>query len=91
VAVFKQVIATDGILEKVAIDKSSANLAALKSMNVFQKFAKGNRLIKILQVKYLNNTSKRTVISSRRSPGSCLVSKLSIPLVPHFRESKSPT
>ena len=52
---FKKAIDTNGPPEKVVIDKSGANLAALQWTNVLLKFAKNNRLIQILQVKYLNN------------------------------------
>ena len=52
---FRQAIATNGIPEKVVIDKSGSNLAALRWTNVLLKCAKGSRLIQILQVKYLNN------------------------------------
>lgn len=52
---FKKAIDTNGVPQKVVIDKSGANLAGLNWTNVMLKFATGNRLIQILQVKYLNN------------------------------------
>ena len=39
----------------MAIDKSDANLAGLLWTNVMLKFTSDSKLIKILQVKYLNN------------------------------------
>jgi putative transposase len=52
---FKQAIDNNDVPDKVVIDKSSANLAGLLWTNVMLKFATGSKLIKILQVKYLNN------------------------------------
>jgi putative transposase len=52
---FKQAINTNDVPDKVVIDKSGANLAGLLWTNVMLKFENGSRLIKILQVKYLNN------------------------------------
>jgi putative transposase len=52
---FKQAIDTNDVPNKVVIDKSGANLAGLLWTNVMLKFANGSKLIKILQVKYLNN------------------------------------
>ena len=52
---FKQAIDNNDVPDKVVIDKSGANLAGLQRTNVMLKFANGNKLIKILQVKYLNN------------------------------------
>lgn len=52
---FKQAIDNNDAPDKVVIDKSGANLAGLQRTNVMLKFAEGNKLIKILQVKYLNN------------------------------------
>ena len=50
---FKQAIDTNNMPDKVVIDKSGANLAGLLRTNVVLKFTKENKLIKILQVKYL--------------------------------------
>ncbi len=52
---FKRVIGTNGVPDRVVIDKSGANLAGLQSVNMIQKFTGAGRIIKILQVKYLNN------------------------------------
>ena len=52
---FRKAIETNGVPDKVVIDKSGANLAGLQWTNVMLKFAKDNRQIRILQVKYLNN------------------------------------
>jgi putative transposase len=52
---FKQTIDTNGVPDKVVIDKSGANLAGLLWTNVMLKFTNRSKLIKILQVKYLNN------------------------------------
>lgn len=52
---FKQAIDANGVPDKVVIDKSGANLAGLLWTNVMLKFTNKSKLIKILQVKYLNN------------------------------------
>jgi putative transposase len=52
---FKQAIGTNGVPDRVVIDRSGANLAGLQSLNVILKFIGAGRIIKILQVKYLNN------------------------------------
>lgn len=52
---FKQAISTNGVPDRVVIDKSGANLAGLQCLNVILKFTNAGRIIKILQVKYLNN------------------------------------
>jgi putative transposase len=51
----KQAIGTSGVPDRVVIDRSGANLAGLQSLNVILKFIGAGRIIKILQVKYLNN------------------------------------
>ena len=56
---FRMAINTNGVPDKVVIDKSGANLAGLLWANVMLKFTRSNRLIEILQVKYLNNTTER--------------------------------
>jgi transposase-like protein len=48
-------IGTNGVPDRVVIDKSGANLAGLQSVNVILKFTGSGNTIKILQVKYLNN------------------------------------
>ena len=52
---FKRAIGTNGVPDRVVIDKSGANLAGLQAVNVIQKFTAGGRMIEIRQVKYLNN------------------------------------
>ena len=52
---FKRAISTNGMPDRVAIDKSGANLAGLQAVNVIRKFAGSGRLIRIIQSKYLNN------------------------------------
>jgi len=52
---FKQAIGTNGVPDRVVIDKSGANLAGLQSVNVILRFTGTGRLVTIRQVKYLNN------------------------------------
>ncbi len=52
---FKQAVGTNGVPERIAIDKSGANLAGLQSLNVILKFTGAGRIIGIVQSKYLNN------------------------------------
>ena len=52
---FKRAIGTNGVPERIAIDKSGANLAGLQSLNVILKFTGTGRIINIVQSKYLNN------------------------------------
>ena len=52
---FKRAIHTNGAPDRIAIDKSGANLAGLKSINVIRKFSGDGSLIRIMQSKYLNN------------------------------------
>jgi putative transposase len=52
---FKQAIGSNGVPDRVVIDKSGANLAGLQADNVILKFTGGGRLIEIRQAKYLNN------------------------------------
>ncbi len=52
---FKPAFDTNGVPDRVLIDRSGANLAGLQSLNVILKFIGAGRIIKILQVKYLNN------------------------------------
>lgn len=52
---FKRAIGTSGVPDRVVIDKSGANLAGLQSINVILKFTDTGRIMKVLQVKYLNN------------------------------------
>lgn len=52
---FKRVISTNGVPDRVVIDKSGANLAGLQAVNVSLKFTAKCKTVEILQVKYLNN------------------------------------
>lgn len=52
---FKRAVGTNGVLDRIAIDKSDANLAGLQSLNVILKFTGAGRIIGIIQSKYLNN------------------------------------
>lgn len=52
---FKHAIRSNGVPDRIAIDKSGANLAGLQKLNVVLKFKNSGRIIKIVQSKYLNN------------------------------------
>jgi len=52
---FTRAIGTNGVPDRVVIDKSGANLAGLEAVNVILKFRGTGQTIKIQQVKYLNN------------------------------------
>lgn len=52
---FKRAVRINGIPDRIAIDKSGANLAGLQSLNVILKFTGAGRIINIIQSKYLNN------------------------------------
>lgn len=52
---FKRAIAANGVPDRVVIDKSGANFAGLRAMNVILKFTGSGQTIEIRQVKYLNN------------------------------------
>jgi putative transposase len=52
---FRRAIGTNGVPDRIVIDKSGANLAGLEAVNVILKFTGLGNTIKILQVKYLNN------------------------------------
>lgn len=52
---FKCAVDTNGIPDRIAIDKSGANLAGLQSLNVTLNFTAAGRIIGIVQSKYLNN------------------------------------
>lgn len=52
---FRRAIGNNGIPDRIAIDKSGANLAGLEAVNVVLKFTGTGLTVKILQVKYLNN------------------------------------
>ena len=52
---FKHAVATNGVPERIVIDKSGANLAGLQRLNVILKFTGVGRTIGIVQSKDLNN------------------------------------
>lgn len=51
----KQAISTNGVPDRVVIDKSGANLAGLQAVNVSLKFTGSGRVVEVRQIKYLNN------------------------------------
>jgi len=53
--VFKRAIGTNGVPDRIVIDKSSANLASLQAVNVILKFTGNGRTIEVRTVKSLNN------------------------------------
>ena len=55
----RRAISTNGVPERVVIDKSGANLAGPQAVNVILKFTGGGKIIKVRQVKYLNNIIKQ--------------------------------
>jgi putative transposase len=52
---FKRAVGTNGVPDRIAIDKNGANLAGLQSLNVILKFTGAGRIFGIIQPKYLNN------------------------------------
>jgi len=60
---FKRAIGINGVLDRVVIDKSGANLAGLESVNVILKLTGSGSNIKILQVKYPTTSWNRTTVS----------------------------
>ncbi|SED44926.1 IS6 family transposase [Rhodobacter sp. 24-YEA-8] len=52
---FRKCIASNGVPERIVIDKSGANLAGLQAVNTILKFADDGGIIEVRQVKYLNN------------------------------------
>lgn len=52
---FRRAISTNGMPDRVVIDKSGANLASLQALNMILKFTADGRTIVVRQVKYLNN------------------------------------
>ena len=52
---FKHAVDTNGVRDRIAIDQSGANLAALKSLNAILKFRGAGQVIGIVQPKYFNN------------------------------------
>ena len=52
---FKKTITSNGVPQKVVIDKSGANLAGLQVVNTILKCTGTGDIIEIRQIKYLNN------------------------------------
>jgi putative transposase len=52
---FRRAIGSNGLPERVVIDKSGANLAGLQAINLILKFTGNGRMIEIRQVKFFNN------------------------------------
>ncbi|WP_434291236.1 IS6 family transposase [Celeribacter sp. SCSIO 80788] len=52
---FRRAIGSNGLPERIVIDKSGANLAGLQAINVILKFTGRGRMTEIRQVKYMNN------------------------------------
>ena len=52
---FRRALGSNGLPERVVIDKSGANLAGIQAIKVILKFTGSGRMIEIRQVKYLNN------------------------------------
>jgi len=69
---FRRAIGTNGVPDRVVIDKSGANLAGLEAVNVILKFTGTGQTIKILQVKYLNNILEQDHRFIKRIKGQML-------------------
>jgi putative transposase len=52
---FKRALGTNGVPDRVVIDKSGADLAGMQCVNVILKFTVSGNTIKMLPAKYLNN------------------------------------
>lgn len=52
---FERAIGSNGVPDRVVIDKSGANRAGLQAVNAILKFTDGGRTVAIRQAKYLNN------------------------------------
>ncbi|MGK8236512.1 IS6 family transposase [Roseovarius sp. MS2] len=52
---FKRAIGTNGVPDRIVIDKSGANLTGLQAVNAILKFTGNGHTIEVRQVKYLNN------------------------------------
>jgi putative transposase len=52
---FTRTVGTNGVPDRIAIDKSGANLAGLQSLDIILKFTGTGRIINIAQSKHLNN------------------------------------
>lgn len=65
---FKRAVGTNGVPDRIAIDKSGANLAGLQRLNVILKFTGAGRIINIIQSKYLNNIVEQPSRGLRANP-----------------------
>ncbi len=65
---FKRAVGTNGVPDRIAIDKSGANLAGLQSLNVILKFTNAGKTIKIIQSKYLNNMVEQPFRGLKANP-----------------------
>lgn len=54
---FRRAIATNGVPDRVVIEKSGAILAGLEAVNAILKFTRGGRMIEIRQAKYLTDNN----------------------------------
>ncbi len=52
---FKKAITSNGVPNKIVIDKSGANLAGAQAINNIMKITGTGKSVEILQIKYLNN------------------------------------
>lgn len=52
---FQKAITSNGVPQKVVIDKSGANLAGAQAVKTILKITGHGKMIEIRQVKYLNN------------------------------------
>jgi putative transposase len=52
---FKKAIASNGVPQKIVIDKSGANLVGAQSVNAILKITGPDKVTEILQARYLNN------------------------------------
>ena len=82
---FKRAVDQNGIPDRIAIDKSGANLAGLQSLNVILKFTGAGRTINIAQSKYLNNIvehpSRRMQAFTCRSRDHRFIKKITRPML----------
>jgi putative transposase len=69
---FKRAIAANRVPDRVVIDKSGANLAGLHATNVILKFTGTGAIIKILQIKYLNNILEQD---------HCVIKRITAPML----------
>ena len=56
---FKRVVGTNGVPDRIDIDKSGVNLGSLQRLNVILEFTGAGRIIGIIQSKCLNNVAEQ--------------------------------